>query len=401
MSREEIERIASAEVQEYISSHQDVDEKKLLLQRSEILGLPSSLIAKQIAIRRKAEIKLPLFYNTKGIIYPPSLNWEQCSSEATGNFKAEIISREIGNGKKKVADLTGGFGIDSFCFSKKVELVDYKEPDFGLLNIAKHNHSLLGSNNIQHHQTKAEDFLNQKQLKYNLIYLDPSRRDSHSKKVFRLADCVPNVSVLLPEILKSTEFVLIKAAPLLDIQQGLKELSHVKKVIVVSVSNDCKELLFLLQNGFSGEPIIETYNLDKFGTVKQSFAFTFNEERNTNSDFSEPLTYLYEPNASILKAGAYKTIGKKFDLLKLHVNTHFYSSNVLIENFPGRVFKIDQLEFDPKISAERKANVVTRNYPLTAEELKKKLKLGDGGEKYVIGFSSVKKKYVAIATRLA
>jgi len=401
MSREEIERIASAEVQEYISSHQDVDEKKLLLQRSEILGLPSSLIAKQIAIRRKAEIKLPLFYNTKGIIYPPSLNWEQCSSEATGNFKAEIISREIDNGKMKVADLTGGFGIDSFCFSKKVELVDYNEPDFGLLNIAKHNHSLLGSNNIQHHQTKAEDFLNQKQLKYNLIYLDPSRRDSHSKKVFRLADCVPNVSVLLPEILKSTEFVLIKAAPLLDIQQGLKELSHVKKVIVVSVSNDCKELLFLLQNGFSGEPIIETYNLDKFGTVKQSFAFTFNEERNTNSDFSEPLTYLYEPNASILKAGAYKTIGKKFDLLKLHVNTHFYSSNVLIENFPGRVFKIDQLEFDPKISAERKANVVTRNYPLTAEELKKKLKLGDGGEKYVIGFSSVKKKYVAIATRLA
>jgi len=401
MLREEIERIASAEVQEYISSHQDVDEKKLLLQRSEILGLPSSLIAKQIAIRRKAEIKLPLFYNTKGIIYPPSLNWEQCSSEATGNFKAEIISREIDNGKMKVADLTGGFGIDSFCFSKKVELVDYNEPDFGLLNIAKHNHSLLGSNNIQHHQTKAEDFLNQKQLKYNLIYLDPSRRDSHSKKVFRLADCVPNVSVLLPEILKSTEFVLIKAAPLLDIQQGLKELSHVKKVIVVSVSNDCKELLFLLQNGFSGEPIIETYNLDKFGTVKQSFAFTFNEERNTNSDFSEPLTYLYEPNASILKAGAYKTIGKKFDLLKLHVNTHFYSSNVLIENFPGRVFKIDQLEFDPKISAERKANVVTRNYPLTAEELKKKLKLGDGGEKYVIGFSSVKKKYVAIATRLA
>lgn len=401
MSREEIERIASAEVQEYISSHQDVDEKKLLLQRSEILGLPSSLIAKQIAIRRKAEIKLPLFYNTKGIIYPPSLNWEQCSSEATGNFKAEIISREIDSGKMKVADLTGGFGIDSFFFSKKVELVDYNEPDFGLLNIAKHNHSLLGSNNIQHHQTKAEDFLNQKQLKYNLIYLDPSRRDSHSKKVFRLADCVPNVSVLLPEILKSTEFVLIKAAPLLDIQQGLKELSHVKKVIVVSVSNDCKELLFLLQNGFSGEPIIETYNLDKFGTVKQSFAFTFNEERNTNSDFSEPLTYLYEPNASILKAGAYKTIGKKFDLLKLHVNTHFYSSNVLIENFPGRVFKIDQLEFDPKISAERKANVVTRNYPLTAEELKKKLKLGDGGEKYVIGFSSVKKKYVAIATRLA
>jgi len=400
MSQDEIKRIASNEVQEYIFTHQNADEKKLLLQRSEILGLSSSSIAQQIAIRRKAEMKLPLFYKTKGIVYPPSLNWEQSSSEATGNFKSEILSREIGNGSLKVVDLTGGFGIDSFFISKKAEFVDYVEPNINLLHIAQHNHFLLGAINIQYHLSKAEEFLVQCKTKYDLIYLDPSRRDSNAKKVFRLVDCEPNINNLLPRIFGFSKFVLIKTSPLLDIQQGLSESSSVKKVIVVSVNNECKELLFLIQNGFSGEPIIETYNLDKLGSVKHTFSFTFNEERNTNSDFGEPNTYLYEPNTSILKAGAYKKIGKNFGLLKLHVSTHFYTSHLLKENFPGRIFKIDQLEFDTKSFAEKKANVVTRNYPLKAEELRKKLGLSDGGEKYILGFSSRKKKYIVLTTRL-
>ena len=400
MSQDEIKRIASNEVQEYIFAYQGADEKKLLLQRSEILGLSSSLIAQQIAIRRKAENKLPLFYKTKGIVYPQSLNWEQCSSEPTGNFKSEILSREIGNGSLKVVDLTGGFGIDSFFISKKAEFVDYVEPNIILLHIAQHNHFLLGAINIQYHLSKAEEFLVQCKTKYDLIYLDPSRRDSHSKKVFRLVDCAPNAPDLLPKIFKSTPFVLIKTSPLLDIQQGLKDLSQVKRVIVISVNNECKELLFFLQNGFTDAPVIETYNLDKFGKVKQFFSFTFDDERNTDSDFSEPQTYLYEPNTSILKAGAYKMIGKNFGLPKLHVSTHFYTSNLLKENFPGRIFKIDQLDFDAKRFAEKKANVITRNYPVKAEELRKKLGLSDGGEKYILGFSSRKKKYIVLTTRL-
>ncbi len=161
MSNNEIKRIAANEVQEYIFAHERSDERKLLLQRSEILGLPSSSIAQQIAIRRKAEIKLPLFYKTKGVVYPASLNWEQCSSEATGNFKAEIISREIGEGQLKVADLAGGFGIDSFFISKKALLVDYIDPDINLLNMAQHNHTLHGCSNIQYHPNKAEEFLDQ------------------------------------------------------------------------------------------------------------------------------------------------------------------------------------------------------------------------------------------------
>ncbi len=400
MSKDEIERIASKEVQEFIFAHQDADEKKLLLQRSETLGLSSSLIAQQIAIRRKAEDKLPLFHETKGIVYPPSLNWEQCSSEATGNFRTEMVSREVGKDKLKVADLTGGFGIDSLFLSKKARSLDYIEPDQNLLEIAQHNHNQLKCSHIQYHNSKAEIFLDRCKPGYDLIYVDPSRRNSTTKKVFRLADCEPNINDLLPRILEFTKFVLIKTSPLLDIQQGLNELTSVKKVIVVSVSNECKELLYLMQKGFSKEPIIETYNLDKLGKIKQSFSFTFDEEKNTNSNFGEPGTYLYEPNASILKAGAFKMIGEKFELQKLHVNTHFYTSSLFKENFPGRIFKIDEVDFDPKNFAEKKANVITRNYPLKAEELKKKLKLSDGGDKYVIGFSAVKKIYVALATRL-
>jgi 16S rRNA G966 N2-methylase RsmD len=400
MGKDEVEKIAAGDVQEFIFAHEDADEKKLLLQRSEILGLPSSLVAQQIAIRRKARIKLPLFHKTKGIVYPASLNWEQCSSEATGAFKAEVITREIDKGQLRVADLTGGFGIDSFFFSKRAALVDYIDPDINLLNIARHNHTLLGCSNIQYHPNKAEEFLNQCNTKYDLIYLDPSRRDLHSRKVFRLADCEPNIPNLLPKVLKFTEFVLIKTSPLLDIQQGLNELSFVKKVIVVSVGNECKELLFLVQNGFSGEPVIEAYNLNNLGKAKHFFSFTFDEEKNVVSDFSEPQNYLYEPNASILKAGAFKITGEKFALQKIQASTHFYTSTILKEDFPGRIFRIDQVEFDPKSLVERKANVITRNYPLTAEELKKKLKLSDGGEKYVIGFSSLKKKHVVLATRL-
>lgn len=399
MLSKELEKIAGDEIQTYLFSEGEGDISNLQLRDREKFGLPFKLLAGQLSARKKNVVKLPSFFRTKGILYPPSVNLEQSSSESTGKFKAETIVDAIGKTNALVADLTGGFGVDSFFFSKKAEAVDYVEPDPGLLDIARHNLDLLGCSNIQYHPTNAKDFLNRCQRNYDLIYLDPSRRDAHAGKVFRLADCQPDIAGLLYQLFEFTEFVLIKTSPLLDIQQGLKELNMVKKVLVVSVNNECKELLFLIQKGFSDEPIIETYNLDKLGEVKQFFYFTREEEKNTDSDFSEPLTYLYEPNASILKAGAFKCIGKKFGLRKLQANTHFYTSNLLNENFPGRIFRIDQLEFDRKNFTEKKANVITRNYPLSAEELKKKLKLADGGEKYVIGFSSVKKKYSVLATR--
>lgn len=394
---EEIERLASDEVQEYIFIHADEDEKKLLLKHKFILDLLSVLIAQQIAARKKAETKLPLFYKTKGIVYPPSLNLEQSSSEATAKFKSEIIRKEIGK-KLGGADLTGGFGIDSFFLSQAVEQFDYVEKDVELWNVARHNHLLLKTK-ISHHNKSAERFLAESTAHYDFIFIDPSRRDSKARKVFSLSDCTPDVTLLLPILLERADFILLKASPLLDIKQGLRELAGIKKVIVLSVANECKEVLFLIQKDFVGEPLVETYNLDVEGKIKHSFHFYSSDEGKVFSKFNGPLKFLYEPNASILKSGAFKTVGEKFGLTKIHPNTHLYTSNDFLKEFPGRIFEVEQLSFAAKSLPEKKANVITRNYPLSPEELKKKLKLNDGGEKFVIAFSGLKKKYIVLARR--
>jgi hypothetical protein len=296
MLSRELEKIASSEVQTYLFTQSEPNIPNLHLRHREMFGLPFGLIAEQLSARRKASAKLPLFYGTKGILYPPSVSVEQCSSETTGKFKTEMVTLAMDKSRFRVADLTGGFGVDSFFFSQKATWVDYIEPDHRLLEIARHNHHLLGCTHIQYHETKAKEFLKDCKKKYDLIYLDPSRRNADSRKVFRLADCEPDTNDLFPQLFDFTEFVLIKTSPLLDIQQGLNALGTVKKVIVVSVCNECKELLFLIQKGFSGEAVIETYNLDRLGNVKQFFSFTFDEEKNTESDFNEPQAYLYEPN---------------------------------------------------------------------------------------------------------
>lgn len=400
MSPEEIELLVSDDAQEYIFANTNEDETKLLLRHKSILGVPASLIAQQIAARKKVETKIPFFYKTKGVVYPPSLNLEQTSSEATARFKTAILRKEINREKLIACDLTGGWGVDSFFLSQITEGLDYVEPESMLFTIAHLNHSLLNKG-ISHYNKTAENFLKSTLKKYDFIFLDPSRRDSKSKKVVSLTECSPDITGLLPFLFQRTDFVLLKASPLLDIKQGINELTQVKKVIVVSVVNECKELLFLLQKDFEGEALVETYNLDSEGKVKHNFNFTFSEETTTISDFSPPQNYLYEPNASILKSGAFKSIGKKFGLSKIHVSTHFYTSTALQKDFPGRIFKIDEADFNLKSLTGGKANIITRNYPLTTAELKKKLKLKDGGDKFVIAFSGQKKKYTLLATGVA
>jgi hypothetical protein len=401
MSSGEIMRIVSQEVQDYIFDHPREDETKLLLKHKLILGLPASFIVQQLVARRKAEAKLPTFYNTKGVVYPPAINFEQSSSEATAKFKAEIVRKEIRNEKPRIADLTGGFGIDSFFFSGFASLVDYVDHNAELNQLARHNFEILGKQNVRFHELKAEDFIKQSSCRFDFIFLDPSRRDSKAKKVFALGDCSPDASQLLPRLLELTEFVLLKASPLLDIRQALRELIAVKKVLVISVDNECKELLFQIEKNFAKEPLIQTFNLDREGKIKQAFEFYLSEEENASSEFAQPQKYLYEPNSSILKAGAFKQIGKRFGLKKIHVNTHVYTSDALITDFPGRMFEVEALGVDTKLLAGHYANIITRNYPLSPSNLKKKLKTKDGGEKYVIAFSGLNKKYLAIARRLA
>lgn len=396
-----IESLLQKEVQDFLVTHEQEDEKKLVLKHRTLFGIPSGIIAEQLNGRRKAKTKLPLYYNTPGIVYPPGVNLEQSSSEKTARFKSDLLN-DLLPAKSVLADLTGGFGVDSFFFSKVFHTVHFVEPNASLVPIARHNHSMLGAHNIHYQNNTSENFLDSFPGKLDCVFLDPSRRSKTNQKIFSLSDCEPNAVTLLPEIFKKCESVLIKASPLLDLQHGVHELKHVEKIWVVSVDHECKEVLFFCKRDCKGEPEIIAVDLLANPEV---FSFTFSEEKNAESQFSTPLHYLYEPNASISKAGAFKKIGEKFSLFKLHPNTHLYTSNDLIQNFPGRIFKILQLvrpdaKLLKSIFPEGKANVITRHYPLTPEELKKKTKLKDGGELYLIGFTGQKEKFLLAADRL-
>ncbi len=382
--------LLAPEIQEYIRQHEHADEKALVLQHKTILNVPAASIAEQIRGRRKAKDKIPSYYLETGILYPPGLNLEQSSSEETALFKSNLIPANSQTG----ADLTGGFGIDSLFLSRRATKWYYVEPNAELLAIARHNHIRLGATNIGHINTTAEQFLLNDALDLDFVFIDPSRRSATQQKTYRLSETEPDITKLQNAVFDKTNTLLIKASPWLDIRQGLAELKEVKEVFVVSSANECKEILFLCQKGHFEEPRIITVNLTTAGT--QEFIFTFPQEKDQQVLNAEPGRYLYEPNASILKAGAFKTVAARYNLSKISGNTHLYTGE-LVSEFPGRIFDVDAyVKSDTKIVHQHiktgKANVLTRNYPLSPEELKKKLKLNDGGDDYLIAFSGAKKK---------
>ncbi len=403
-AREIIEALSREPLQQFLHDHEHDDERNLVLKHKKIMGLPSAIISDQIVGRKKAKEKLPLYYNTRQIIYPPAVNLEQSSSEQTALFKKEIILNLFPSGKATGADLTGGFGVDTFFLSKALYKIHYVEPLESLLETARHNHNRLGADNIQYHPSSAEVFIKEIHQPLDFFYIDPSRRTHARKKIYALEDSEPDVVTLKNKIFKMSAILLLKASPLLDIQAGIAQLATVKKVFVVSVNNECKEVLFLCEKDFDGVPVIETVNLLEHNR-NQILEFTFPEEREEEVTFSDPLKYLYEPNASILKAGAFKSIARRFNLKKIQTNTHLYTAEHLLEQFPGRKFLVEKVvKPDPgemkKHFPDGKANITTRNYPLTVEALKKKTGLKDGGEKFLIGFSGQHKKFLVIARRI-
>lgn len=391
------------DVQRFIRENERVDSRVIALQQNTGLNVPVKMLAIQVAGRQKAQKKLPIYYHQEKIVYPPSINIEQSSSQATALFKAGILS-SLSSNKRTVVDLTGGFGIDTFFLSTVAASIVHVEPDALLQAIAHHNHDQLGADNIHYVNTTAENFLSSNQQKVDLFYIDPSRR-KNSQKFSALSDCEPDIVALQQLLFSQGSFLLLKAAPLLDISSALQSLQGVKKVFIVSVDNECKELLFFCEKNFTDEAEIVAVNLLHDGETLSSYSFRFSEERLTLAAFSDVQTYLYEPNASILKAGAFKSIATSFSVFKLAPSTHLYTSYELVPNFPGRIFRIEKIVKPDagsvhELLVDKKANVLTRNYPLKPEELKKKLKLQDGGEQYVIGFSGVKNKFVAHCTRI-
>ena len=340
----------------------------------------------QVEGRERTAEKLPTFAAIEDWWYPVRLSCEQCSSEAAARYKASLVEREktaLLKEESRFVDLTGGYGVDTYFLSEQFGHTDYVEQNAELCRIAEHNFSLQHSA-ISIHNTSAEEFL-QTADQYDLIFLDPARRDSHGGKVFRLEDCTPNVVELLPTLLAHGKRLMIKLSPMLDLTQAIIHLTpytlHLTwDIYVVAIKNEVKEVLLLSQEpkAKSQEPTITAIDLDK---KDQAFIFTREQEQNCQmvNGKCENGKWLYEPNAAILKAGAYKLVAERFGLSKLDVNTHLYCSDTLIPNFPGRIWRVTEKQ-DLK-----QANVLVRNYPLTPEALKKKLHLRDGGTAFVIG----------------
>lgn len=356
----------------------------------------------QIEGRERTADKLPTFASIPDWWYPVRLSCEQCSSELTARYKASLLSPlALGEGKEeRFLDLTGGYGVDTYFLSEQFIHTDYVEQNEELCRIAAHNFALSQKSKVERqklsiaiHNTTAEDFLLSSpcgEAGWGLIFLDPARRDSHGSKVFRLEDCTPNVVELLPTLLAHSKRLLIKLSPMLDLTQAVTCLSQVNwDIHIVAIKNEVKEVLLL--SGGTGQ--ITTINLAQ---KDQAFVFTREEEQHCGLDIRDGklANYLYEPNAAILKAGAYKLVAQRFGLHKLDVNTHLYTSRQFIENFPGRVWRITEKQ------NLKQANVLTRNYPLTPEQLKKKLHLRDGGTAFVIGCRVAGKPTLLYAERV-
>ena len=327
----------------------------------------------------KSKDKLPTWFEVKNIYFPPKISIEQTSSEQTAKYKSELISG------KNLIDLTGGFGVDDYYFSKQFESIIHCELNEELSQITAHNFEQLGVDNCTFYCGDGMQFLKETEEKFDWIYLDPSRRSEVKGKVFLMADCLPDVPNNLNLLFSKTDNVLMKTSPLIDFSQGLKELKWVKEIHVVALKNEVKELLWIIEKDYEGEVQIKTMNLEEKGN--QLFDFVLNEEGKIDCELSLPKQYLYEPNSAVMKSGGFNEVGIQAGLSKLHKHSHLYTGDELIE-FSGRRFVINEIisvsgkELKSRFKG-KKANVTTRNYPQKVEEIRKSLKIKDGGEVYL------------------
>ena len=453
--------------QDFIRQHQDDDVRQLAFLGSKYPEVDMPFALDQIRGRKMARVKLPRWASLEGIIYPPHISMEQCSSESTALYKAELAARllalpvsssfseEIG-----FVDLTGGFGVDFSYIAARLGVKSmYVERQAHLCEAAKENFERLGLKNaivkngdgievLHSFLPKKDDAastddslgitydqplsLLKTKLGLKLIFIDPARRDDAGNKVVSLKDCTPDVTVLQEEMLSKADYVIIKLSPMLDWHRAVSELSHVREVHIVSVNNECKELLLMLSarnmgmNMVSGTDLGAKYdeNLRIF-CINDSQSFVCDETEMASSAVkiaspdkivsSDRITspalggmqYLYEPNASLMKAGCFGVLSERYDAKMLSKNSHLFVSEDSVEAFPGRTFRIiavssfNKKELKRQLSGITKANIATRNFPLSVAELRKRLKLKDGGETYIFATTLSDESHVLVITEKA
>lgn len=382
--------ILQPEVQQFIVDNLKSDITKLILKGSPFDEISAQELANQIVAKKKAEHKLPTWFSTKNIYYPPKISIEQTSSEITADYKSKLVS---GN---SIIDITGGFGVDCYYFSKQFNTVFHCEINDELSTIVKHNYQQLKVNNCATFSGDGINFLKSTNQTFDCIYIDPSRRNDVKGKVFLLKDCLPNVPENIDFLLTKTNQILLKNSPILDISSAISELKFVKEIHVIAIKNEVKEVLFLLEKNYDKVIKIKTINI--INEDSQKFEFDFNEE--VTSNYAEPLTYLYEPNAAILKSGAFHQIASQLNLFKIHQHSHLYTSENLID-FPGRCFKIlTILNYDKKkikkLIPDKKANITIRNFPKTVAQIRKETNLNDGGNTYLFFTTNLQNKLICI-----
>ena len=373
-----IDALLSKEVNAFIVQHKHASVAELML-RMPVFTVDSRWIAAQIEGWQKASQKLPLWASTENIIYPIRLSMEQCSSERTAHYKSTLMSGE------RLVDLTGGVGVDSFYLSKSFNEVIYIEQQEDLAEIAAHNFSTLNQNNIVVKTADSHEYLKDIAEKIDVIFLDPARR-KEMRKVYKLSDCEPNVVALQSFYFSKADVILIKTSPMLDITEATRQLTGIKEIHVVSVDNECKEVLYLLEKNYSGKATYICAHDHK--KQLQLFSFTIAAEQAVTLSYSAPLAYLYEPNPSILKAGGFNSITQKYEVFKLHASSHLYTSASEVSDFPGRTFKIKETVGYSKKDIQAavpggKANIQTRNFPDSVEAIRKKTGLKDGGNIFI------------------
>lgn len=377
-----VNKLLHSDVQKYINANLNTDLHSLLLKKSPFSEVSMQEIVQQIKGRQVAQKKFP-FLLKEGIIFPPQLNLEQASSEKTALYKSEILKG------KKFIDLTSGFGIDAYYLSENFDEVTLVEQNSELLEIVENNWAVLGRK-AKFINQKLEDFLNENEEKYDVIYLDPARRDNNKNKVFLLEDLSPNILEIQERLLSISDEVVIKLSPLIDLKYLVSVLQDISRIDIIALKNDVKEVVVFLSNGNSGEIICNCVNLE---SGESTFTYKFGQEENAQSEYAEPEKFLYIPNNSILKAGIFNLISERFNLKKFHPNTHLYTSNEKVEDFPGRILEIEMVD-NKQIKKKSQFNIISKNYPLKPDEIKKKYGLKDGGDEYLIFTQSKKGKII-------
>lgn len=429
--------------QDFIRQHQDDDIRQLAFLGSKYPEVDMPFALDQIRGRKMARVKLPRWASLEGIIYPPHISMEQCSSESTALYKAELAARLLGlpasssgtemkaENEIEFVDLTGGFGVDFSYIAARLGVKSmYVERQAHLCEAAKENFGRLGLKNaivkngdgievLHSFLPKKDDAastddslgitydqplsLLKTKLGLKLIFIDPARRDDAGNKVVSLKDCTPDVTVLQEEMLSRADYVIIKLSPMLDWHRAISELSHVREVHIISVNNECKELLLVLSARNMGENL-------RIYCINDAQSFVCDESDMESSQVKiapstlEEMQYLYEPNASLMKAGCFGVLSGRYDARMLSKNSHLFVSQAPIEAFPGRSFRIiavssfNKKELKRHLSGITKANIATRNFPLSVAELRKRLKLKDGGETYIFATTLNDESHVLVIT---